>query len=173
MGNYKNEQRRLKQEKWNEEKGAKQAEWDQQLRARKAESLDMQPYVSEITLIEQSMLFCKNLVGDKGPVKEEEKKEIAHTLKDGEEILLPDREEEFYYVATAKKKKGKSNKQSGKEGGSAKPIKHNAETFKLFDSLKLNDPLSTAVIPATLEKLEAQLKMYQGKVAAWEITLLL
>merc|ERR1712194_148853 len=124
-------------------------------------------------LIEQIMLFCKNLVADKGPAKEDAKKEIAHTLKDGEEILLPDREEEFYYVATAKKKKGKSNKQSGKEGGSTKPIKHNAETFKLFDSLKLNAPLSTADIPATLEKLEAQLKMYQGKVAAWEITLLL
>merc|ERR1712194_780718 len=42
--------------------------------------------------------------------------------------------------------------------------------FKLFDSLKLNAPLSTADIPATLEKLEAQLKMYNDKVAAWEIT---
>ena len=48
-----------------------------------------------------------------------------------------------YYAPTKKGKKGKSAK-STEADGSKKPIKHNAETFKLFDSLKLDPPLTVA-----------------------------
>merc|ERR1712113_539800 len=87
----------------------------------------------------------------------------------GTEILLSkeNREEEFYFAPTAAKKKSKSKSKGSKEGA-AKPIKHNAETFKLFDQLKLSAPITTEEIPATLEKLEAQLESYQEKVKAWE-----
>merc|ERR1712185_423511 len=64
-------------------------------------------------------------------------------------------------------KKGKSAK-STEADGSKKPIKHNAETFKLFDSLKLDPPLTVAQIPALLEKLEAQKAEYEAKVKDWE-----
>merc|ERR1719210_913496 len=129
---WKNEQRRARQDKINEERQAKQAEWEMSQRMRKAEAMDQQPHVAEITLIEQTILFCKNLVQDKGPAKEEEKKETTHNNPDGTEILLrkDQREEEFYYAPTALKKKGKSKNKGTKEGGGAKPIKHNAETFK-------------------------------------------
>merc|ERR1740121_3216682 len=96
-------------------------------------------------------------------------KEVAHSNPDGTEILLSreHREEEWYYAPTAAKKKTKSKSKGAKEGA-AKPIKHNAETFKLFDQLKLSAPITTEEIPAVLEKLEAQLESYQEKVKAWE-----
>merc|ERR1719210_2957573 len=146
----------------------KQAEWQRAQLLKKAEAVDVQPHVAEITLIEQTILFCKSLVQDKGPVVKEEKKEISHSNPDGTEILLrkEDREEEYYYAPTAQKKKGKSKNKGAKEG--AKPIKHNAETFKLFDQLKLSAPITTEDIPATLEKLEEQLESYKEKVKAWE-----
>merc|ERR1719218_43390 len=80
-----------------------------------------------------------------------------------------DREEEFFFAPTKKGKSGKKSKGGG-EGADAskKPIKHNAETFKLFDSLKLDAPITTADIPALLEKLEKQMEDYQAKVADWQ-----
>merc|ERR1712139_561924 len=74
-----------------------------------------------------------------------------------------DREEEFYYAPTKKKSaKGK------KEKDTKKTIKHDAATFKLFDSLKLDAPLSTDEIPDLITKLEGQLEDYQMKVKEWE-----
>merc|ERR1712127_149003 len=100
----------------------------------------------------------------------EEKKETAHTNPEGTEVMQSkqDRDEEYYYAPTAAKKKNGSKNKGGKEGA-AKPIKHNAETFKLFDKLKLTAPITTEDIPAKLEALEAQLASYQEKVKAWEI----
>jgi len=166
---WKNEQRRLRQEKVMEQRSAERAEYEKTARARKAESLDQQPHVAEITLLEQTILFCKGLVADKGPAQKEEKKATVHDNPDGTEILLPDRDEEFYFVPTATKKKGKSNKKGGAQEGGAKPIKHNAISFKLFDQLKLNAPITTDDIPATLEKLEEQLASFQEKVKDWEV----
>merc|ERR1712007_337937 len=53
-------------------------------------------------------------------------------------------------------------------GESKKPIKHNAETFKLFDTLGLEAPITVADVPALLEKLDKQMETYQEKVQAWE-----
>merc|ERR1712151_564747 len=58
---------------------------------------------------------------------------------------------------------------SGKSEGGSKPIKHNAETFRLFDQLKLDAPITTDEIPGLLEKLEAQLVDYNAKVKQWEL----
>jgi uncharacterized coiled-coil DUF342 family protein len=170
FNNFKNERRRQQQDKYMEERAAKNAEWEMAARHRKAESLDDQPFVSEITLIEQTLLFCRSLVADKGPAEKEEKKETTHDNPEGTEILLgkDSREEEYYYVPTASKKKGKSNRK-GKESGGAKPIKHNAETFKLFDKLKLNAPITTEDIPPLVEKLEEQLAEFKEKVKQWEV----
>merc|ERR1712078_737940 len=79
------------------------------------------------------------------------------------------RGEEYYYAPTKKGKKGKGPKAADADSGSKKPIKHNAETFKLFDSLKLDPPLTVAQIPALLEKLEAQKAEYEAKVKDWEL----
>merc|ERR1712054_328793 len=133
---YLAEQRRIKQEKYAEERKQQQEEWRLKQLEKKVEALDDQPYVSEITLIEQTVKFCKDLLPQDSGKKEEGKKEIEHNIKDGEMVLLSKekRAEEFYYAPTKKGKKGKSAK-SSEADGSKKPIKHNAETFKLFDSL--------------------------------------
>merc|ERR1719469_1103701 len=166
---WKNEQRKKKQDQYHAERQSKQAEWEMDQRRKKAERMDEQPYVSEITLIEQTILFCKNLIADKGPAEKEEKKEIDHSKASEFEVLVSkeNREEEFYYAPTAAKKKAKSKNKGGKEG-SAKPIKHNAETFKLFEQLKIDAPFTTAEIPEKLEQLEKKLEFYQDKVKVWE-----
>merc|ERR1712203_600474 len=97
-------------------------------------------------------------------------KETSHTNPEGTEVLMKkeDRDDEYYMMPSkAKKNKGKKG---GKAEGAAKPIKHNAETFRLFDQLKLDAPITTDEVPALLEKLEAQLADYQQKVKVWEET---
>merc|ERR1719265_1058643 len=149
------------------EREEREKEWKQQRRQRDAEKLDDQPFVQETTLLEQTIKFCKSFQ----PKEAEEKKETAATVFDNkkDEVVLVDkskREEEFYYAPT---RKGKASKTKGKKGeGSAKPIKHNAETFKLFASLKLDAPITTDDIPATLEKLEKQMEEFQEKIKEWE-----
>jgi len=165
---YIKEQRKARAEKASEERAARQAEYEKTRRLRQVEKLDEQPHLQEMTLIEQTMLFCKSLTQTKEAEEKKEQREIQHDLKDGMEVLAKKEDrDEFYFVPTAKKK-GKSKNKGGKEGGSSRPIKHNAETFRLFDQLKLDAPITTDDVPATLEKLEAQLEMYKEKVKEWE-----
>merc|ERR1712039_1131006 len=168
---YLAEVRKARQEKVQEERVAWQKERDQQNRLKKAERLEDQPYVAEITLVEQTIAFCNSLTAKKVEEAKEDKKETVHDLPDGASVLMKkeDRDEEFYLAPTAKGKKGKAKK-GGKAEGSAKPIKHNAETFRLFDQLKLDAPITTDEVPALLEKLEAKLEDYQNKVKEWEAT---
>merc|ERR1719401_2630587 len=162
---YLAEQRRVRQEKVMQEREARQAEYDKTRRQREADKLDDQPYLQEITLVEQTIQFCKSLTASK---EKEEKKEIQHDLKDGMEVLVKKEDrEEFYFVPTAKKKSKSKNKGAKAEGGS-KPIRHNAVSFRLFDQLKLDAPITTDDVPATLEKLEALLEEFNGKVKEWE-----
>jgi uncharacterized coiled-coil DUF342 family protein len=165
---WKNEERRKKQDKIWEERAAKQSERDRMYRMKQAEKVDVQPHVTEMTLIEQTIFFCKGLIATK-EVKEETKKVVTHDIPEGAELVVSkqDREDEYLFPPTAGKKKGKKKSQGGKESG-PKPIKHNAETFKLFDQLKLDAPITTEDIPALVEKLEEQLASFKEKVAAWE-----
>merc|ERR1711972_689840 len=87
----------------------------------------------------------------------------------GYEVLVAKGDQEEFFMMPAKGKKSKSKK-GGKAEGSSKPIKHNAETFRLFDQLKLDAPITTDEVPALVEKLEAQLADYQQKVKVWEET---
>merc|ERR1712060_655319 len=136
---------------------------------KKAEKLEDQPYVAEITLIEQTIAFCNSLTQKKTEDKKEDTKEIAHNNPEGTEVLLKKEDQEEFFMMPAKGKKSKAKK-SGKAEGSAKPIKHNAETFRLFDQLKLDAPITTDEVPALLEKLDAQLVDYNAKVKKWEET---
>merc|ERR1712014_80092 len=77
-----------------------------------------------------------------------------------------DRAEEMYFAAT--KKKGGAKKGKAASDDSKKAIKHNAETFKLFDSLGLEAPITVADVPALLEKLDKQMELYEEKVKDWE-----
>eukprot|EP00448_Togula_jolla_P038322 CAMPEP_0170621250 /NCGR_PEP_ID=MMETSP0224-20130122/28503_1 /TAXON_ID=285029 /ORGANISM="Togula jolla, Strain CCCM 725" /LENGTH=478 /DNA_ID=CAMNT_0010947501 /DNA_START=82 /DNA_END=1518 /DNA_ORIENTATION=- len=165
---YLAEVRKVRQEKFAKEREERYKEQDVRRREKEAEKLDEQPHLSEITLIEQTMLFCRTLQGIKGVEKQEVKKETVYDNPDDTVVLKKNEEEEFYFAPTKAGKKSKSKVKGKAEGGPAKPIKHNAETFQLFSKLKLDAPITTDDIPATLEKLEAQLEGYKEKVAKWE-----
>merc|ERR1712204_105222 len=166
---YLAEQRRIKQEKYAEERKVQQEQWRLQKLEKMVEALDEQPFVSEITLIEQTLKFCKGLMPQDAGTEKKEEKETVFNNKDGEEVLMKkgDRDLEYYYAPTKKGKAAKKAKGAG-EDKSKKPIKHNAETFKLFDSLKLDAPITTADIPALLVKLEEQKLGFEVKVKEWE-----
>jgi uncharacterized coiled-coil DUF342 family protein len=163
------ELRKARQEAVAEERAERAKEYELKRKMREVEKLDEQPYVSEITLIEQTIFFCKSLAAPKAEAKKEEKKEINLDNPDGTQVLLrkEDREEEFFFAPTKGKKVAKRTKAAG-DSSSAKPIKHNAETFRLFDQLKLDAPITTEEIPGLLEKLETMLEEYNQKVKEWE-----
>jgi hypothetical protein len=163
---YQAEVRKLRQERSAKEREERQKEFEGRRREREAEKLDDQPHVSEITLIEQTIAFCKVLTKEKEETVKEEKKEIVHNKMDGLEVMASKKDREEEYTVNPKKK-GKS-KAKASEGGSSKPIKHTAETFQLFFQLKLDAPITTADVPELLEKLNAQLVDYKAKVATWE-----
>merc|ERR1712039_520044 len=80
---YLAEVRKARQEKIQEERVAWQKDRDQQNKLKKAERLEEQPYVAEITLIEQTIAFCNSLTQKKAEDAQEEKKEIAHDNPEG------------------------------------------------------------------------------------------
>merc|ERR1712194_291488 len=151
------------QERFAAEREGRQKEWKQRSVQRQGEKLDEQPFVTEITLLEQTIKFCKSLTGGKQEEKKEEQKDIEHNNMDGLEVMVKKDERDEFWFEPTKAKKSKGTKAKGKEAGAAKPIKHNAETFKLFDQLKLDAPITLDDIPPTLEKLEAQLVKYEAK----------
>merc|ERR1711959_64677 len=95
---YLAEQRKIKQERYAEERKKQQEEWNLKKMEKQVEALDEQPFVSELTLIEQTVLFCKGLMPQDPGAQKEEKKETVFNNKDGETVLLKkeDREMEFY-----------------------------------------------------------------------------
>merc|ERR1719350_948301 len=116
------------------------------------------------------MLFCRSLTQSKGvEQKSEEKKTVFDNPADTEVLVKKEDRDEYYFMPTAKGKKGKSKSKASEEK-SSKPIKHNAETFRLFSQLGLNAPITTDDIPDTMAKLEAKLEEYKKKVKEWEVT---
>merc|ERR1712187_62002 len=151
-----------------EERKEQEKAWKIKKMEKEVEKLDENPYVGQVTLIEQTIQFCKGLLPQEAAESKEEKKETVFNNKDGEVVLgkKEDRANEFYFAPT--KKKGGAKKNKPAEDKTKKTIKHNAETFKLFDSLGLEAPITVADVPALLEKLEKQTELYQEKVKAWE-----
>merc|ERR1711959_857671 len=74
---YQAEQRRIKQEKYQEEQKLRQEEWKRKQIEKKVEAMDEQPHVTEITLIEQTIAFCKGLMPQEVDDKKEAKKETV------------------------------------------------------------------------------------------------
>merc|ERR1712039_1011005 len=128
------DQRRIRQEKYQEERKAQEAAWKIKKMEKEVEKLDENPYVSQITLIEQTMKFCKSLLPQAAGEQKEEKKETVFNNKDGEVVLgkKEDRADEWFFCPTKKKGAPKKGKAPG-DDSTKRPIKHNAETFKLFD----------------------------------------
>lgn len=164
--------REQRDKKWKEQQAVYEANKkakDIEIRKRRVEKLDEMPYQTEITLVEQTIKFCEAFQPKQDAAKEETK-ETAYDNPDTHLVLKSkgDRDEEYYFAPTAGGgKKGKKAKKGGEAAGS-KAIKHNAETFKLFTSLKMDCPVTTDDIPKTLEKLKEELASYEEKIKKWE-----
>merc|ERR1712032_436888 len=63
---YQNELRKIRQERSAKERQERQKEYELKQLERQVEKLDEQPHVAEITLIEQTILFCKSLTQAQG-----------------------------------------------------------------------------------------------------------
>merc|ERR1712013_807904 len=69
------EQRRIRQEKYQEERKEQEKAWKLKKMEKEVEKLDENPYVSQITLIEQTVKFCKGLLPQEAAEQKEEKKD--------------------------------------------------------------------------------------------------
>eukprot|EP00397_Hematodinium_sp_SG-2012_P022141 GEMP01022922.1.p1 GENE.GEMP01022922.1~~GEMP01022922.1.p1 ORF type:complete len:458 (+),score=164.89 GEMP01022922.1:74-1447(+) len=159
---HEQEERRAKQEQRDTERKFKQQEWEQKKLERDAEKITEQPHLAEVAALEQSIQFLKSML----PKEEvEEKKDTAHNFNnpEGSVVLLKKKDREEIFLAASKKKafhkKAKTNKTN--------VIKHNAETFRLFDALHVKAPSTTDQIPDTLKELEEQLAKYNARIAEW------
>ncbi|CAD7949915.1 unnamed protein product [Amoebophrya sp. A120] len=145
---------------------AERKEWEAKAEAERAkwELEQPNPYLNETTLLEQTLDYCKNLLPKSEEAKAEEKKEV--NAPDGVRVLMSkkDRDTEMYFEATKKK----SLKKKGGDKAKATAIKHTAETFAIFDQLKVKAPMTTEHIPALMDQLNGQLASYMEKVKVWE-----
>jgi len=166
---YLAEVRKVRQERAQEQRAERDREWEAERKKRAVEKLEDNPYVSDIALVEQTLLWCNSML-PKEEVKAAEKKATVHTNTAKEEVLLKkeDREEEYFFAPTKSKKKGKNKGGDKAEEKGSGAIKHNMETFHLFSQLKLDAPLLTSDIPATIDKLGEMMEGFKDKVKAWE-----
>ena len=82
-------------------KDKRNAEWEKEKTLRELEKPN--PYLAEMTLLEQTIEYCKQQLG--GNEKEvEEEEEIEHTQPDGARVLVSkkDRDTEMYIVLLTK-----------------------------------------------------------------------
>jgi len=160
---WEKEQRAERRRKQDAEWAKQHAEWDAEEAKRQLEKPN--PYLNETTLLEQTIDYCKGLLPreDSG---EAEKKDLDFNNPEGAKILVSkkDRDQEFYFAPTKKK----NLKRKGGEKGKATAVKHTADTFQIFQQLKLAAPMTTDDVPPLLEKLEKSLAGYMEKVKKWE-----
>lgn len=161
---HQKEQRRQAQEKRNAEHALQREQWEKTKYERDLEKVTTtMPHLAEITALEQSISFLKTLL-PKEEVTEKQNAAQEFNNPEGSMVLLnkKDRDEECFYVNPKKKGPHKKNK------AKSTVIKHNAETFRLFDALKVKAPSSVDQIPDTLTQLQEQLDKYNGLVAEWQ-----
>jgi len=113
---YRDAERQKRMEKQMEERKRFDLERQQSKLKAMAEKLDEQPYLDQMTLIEQTMKFCKSLIQDKGTeVKEDKEKKDMNVFEGAEVLVKKEDREEFYFAPTGKGKK--KNWQKGKSRG--------------------------------------------------------
>merc|ERR1719335_789149 len=84
---YLAEIRKIRQERAAEQRAERQKEYEVVRRQREVEKLEENPYVGDIALIDQTVLWCKSLL-PKEEAKVEVKKEAKSMDRDGEMVLL-------------------------------------------------------------------------------------
>lgn len=148
-------------EMWNERQETKKKED----RRRRADMLDTNPHLADMTLIEQTIAYCKSLVPEDKAKDDDVKKEIE--APEGTELMVKEQVNmEEFYCFSKKKGKKKEGKPVEKKGGNV--IKHNGHTFALFEQLKMDMPITLDDIPQTLSVLTQKLEECEGMTKKFE-----
>jgi len=155
-----------KMERLAKERAKRKEEWEYERRKREVEQMDDMPYFAEVTLLQQTIKFCKSLQPKDTEGAKQEKKEVQLSGLDGCELLVKKENRDEYFFAP--KSKAKASKHGGKQKVASKAIKHNVETFKLFEKLKLDAPMTIDDIPECLKQLESSLADYNIKIKEFE-----
>ena len=108
-----------------------------------------------MTLVQQTLEWCRERLGLNDKTETEDTKDLTHVNPEGSMILLnkKDRDTEMYFTGTKKKnlkKKHTANKDKEK-------IKHTADTLQVFDELKIAAPMTLGDVPSLQEQLEKML----------------
>jgi len=156
-----------KMERLAKERAKRKEEWEYERRKREVEQMDDMPYFAEVTLLQQTIKFCKSLQPKDTDSIQQEKKEVQLSGLDGCELLVKKENRDEYFFAP--KSKAKASKHGGKQKVASKAIKHNVETFKLFEKLKLGAPMTIDDLPECLNQLEASLADYNNKIKEFEV----
>lgn len=152
--------------KWKAEQAAEQA---------KADLEKPNPFISEVTLLEQTIDYCKGLLPQSAESKSDDKP-LEYNNPEGYVVMASkkDRAAEMY-MEMSKGKKGKKGMKNmaPKEDGpreikTSKPLKHTAETFTIFKTLEVSTPMVLGDIPALQATLEKKLEAVNAKVKVWE-----
>merc|ERR1719313_1053213 len=98
---YLAELRKIRQERAREQRAERDKEQEAFRREREADKLEVNPYISELALLDQTMLWCSGMLPKEAEAKEEHKDKAIEGI-DGGAVLLrkEDRDEEMYFAAT-------------------------------------------------------------------------
>jgi len=169
-------EKKVKDLKWQEQKEREDKEWEAweaQKTMKKLEKAAEKPYFEEMTLLQQTIDYCNILIGKDTKEAEAKKADLdISSLGGGDGALLlvnkKDREQEVMLQG----RKGKALKQKNKGGEGSKKnqnIKHNAGSFALFAQIKVKAPMTLSDVPDTLDKLNAELEVFNKRIAQWEL----
>ncbi|CAE8626327.1 unnamed protein product [Polarella glacialis] len=167
LNGHLSKQPQARHEKMAQERQLRCMECDRRGEQRQTEKWDQHPPVSEMTLTQQSIAFCKALVATRAGRKKEEKKDAPYNNQDGEKMLLrkQDCKEEFFAVpTTGKKAKAHAKRKNVGKEEKVKSIRRNDETFIPFGKLSPKAPIIKADEPISEEKPEAQNEESKVKV---------
>merc|ERR1712072_518751 len=153
---FQDEQRRIRNEKMAEERKKEQEARRLKQLEREVEALDDQPFVDELTRIDQCTRFCKSLLPKETGSKQEETKQTVHNNKANEVVMLSKEDraaEEFFFAPTkVKSKKGKKSGGAGDDKKKDQKITLNMDNFGDWAFLKIEPPMFVSDLEATLVK---------------------
>lgn len=133
---------------------------------REVEEMANKVNINELYRLEQTICYCKTLMG-KEVAKEEEKKVIDYNNPEGSVVLQSKADRLNSMDLIPKKVKPRSGVHKARND-LALPIRHTADTLQTFSWLKINVPSTRKDIPATLEKLEQRLMLAKEAADEWE-----
>lgn len=160
---------KLKNDAWKADEDLRWEIWRADDKKEALSNAAERPHFEETTLIEQTLEYCRDLIGDKKDKEEAKQDDIdfsAFGFPEGARVCVPKKDRDADEGAVMLKK-GKKLRQKTK--ATTKSIKHNAGTFALFKQLDIDAPLTLEAVPDVMEALNKKAETFQAKIKEWEL----